>query len=210
MGKYEVTYLIEGRAKEWGPKGARAWLPKDPRSRSYSQPHQEAAVGIEESSLTLPFLHHSAWHSESQENVWLGHPPAGKVSPIIFFPSYMTATEKRIPKGFGMLLPRKRRKNGKCTKPISNLGPLAGNKEGSKIWRKKYIFMYSKFISSMSVNLWWLLIQPFKENLPLWYNLPFLNKWWVWREFQLIMVLSVTELALVRFGYHVSFTGRES
>lgn len=32
----------------------------------------------------------------------------------------------------------------------------------------------------------------------------------VWREFHLIMILSITELALVRFGYHVCFIDKEN
>ena len=54
---------------------------------------------------------------------------------IIYFPNYTTTSEKRIPKGLGMLLPTKKREDGKCTKPIynlANLGPLAGSEEGSK------------------------------------------------------------------------------
>ena len=71
------------------------------------------------------------------------HPGWKSHSHIIYFPNYTTTSEKRIPKGLWMLLPRKKREDGKCTKPtynLANLGPLAGSEEGSKFWKKKLCF----------------------------------------------------------------------
>lgn len=126
---------------------------------------------------------------------------------IIYFPNYTTTSEKRIPKGLGMLLPTKKREDGKCTKPIynlANLGPLAGSEEGSKFWKKKKSFhvlqIHQLFISKPLMII----------NTAIQKNLPFLYKSRVWREFHLIMILSITELALVRFGYHVCFIDKEN
>lgn len=126
---------------------------------------------------TSPSLHHSAWCLESQEAL-IGSLLGWKCqSPIICFPNTTSTDKREFPKDSGCYYQEKRREMLNGHNEMSNLGPLAGNEVGSKIW-KIYIFSYTPNSSSL------------------------------WREFQIIITLAITELYLVRAGCHVSFIPR--